>query len=310
MNKINRLQCQICKKVCKTLAGLSNHIKIHNISNKEYYDTYLKMDKEEYCNNPLCYNFVNYMGFHGYQKHCSTKCSTLNPDTQLQMKSTMFKKHGVEHALQSESIFIKMKQNNLEKFGTEFPVQLKDSKEKTKQTCLKRYGVDNPNKSEIVKKKLLKSREGKFDWNNRKKSKVTCLTKYGVINVSQIEEVKQKKNTKQFKEKRRQYILNGGAAHCNKFVQNPSKPQIELFKLVQQVTPYPIMNYPCLNKSIDIVIPSLSLAIKYDGSYWHQDKEADNKRQKLLEDEGWKFIRYVDKIPSIKELKNDIMEML
>lgn len=104
------------------------------------------------------------------------------------------------------------------------------------------------------------------------------------------------------KETQRKRMLDGGAAYCNQFVQNPSKPQVELFNLIQQIFPYPIMNYPYLNKSIDIAIPSLSLAIEYDGSYWHQDKEADNKRQKILEDDGWLFIRYVDRIPSIEEL--------
>jgi len=310
MNKINRLECRICGNVCKSLSGLSKHIKMHNLSNKEYYDTYLKKYREEYCNNPSCYNFVNYMGFHGYQKHCSTRCSTLNPETQTQMKSTMVENHGVEYALQSDKIFSKMKQKNLENHGTEFPVRLEESKEKSKKTSLEKYGVDHPTRSKVVKKKLIESRKGKSDWNNRIKSKSTCLKKYGVENVSQVEEIKEKKNTKQFKELRRQYMINGGAAHCNQFIQNPSKPQIELYKLTCEIAPYVIMNYPYLNKSIDIAIPSLSIAIEYDGTYWHQDEEADNKRQSLLEEDGWKFIRYINRVPFKKELKNDILGII
>ena len=108
------------------------------------------------------------------------------------------------------------------------------------------------------------------------------------------------------KEEQRQHMLNGGAAYANSFISNPSKPQVELFKLVNELCPYPIMNYPCLNFSIDIAIPKLSIAIEYDGSYWHQDKEYDNIRQLKLEQEGWKFLRYVDYVPSKQELLNDI----
>jgi hypothetical protein len=111
-------------------------------------------------------------------------------------------------------------------------------------------------------------------------------------------------------ESQRQYMLNGGASHALSFVSAPSKPQLILFNLIQTVAPYPILEYTYLNKSIDIAIPSLSIAIEYDGSYWHQDKEYHEKRQKLLEEDGWKFIRYVDRLPSKKELLKDINNIL
>ena len=101
-------------------------------------------------------------------------------------------------------------------------------------------------------------------------------------------------------------MINGGAANCNRFIKNPSKPQIALFKLCQKLLPYPIMNYPCKGYSIDIAIPQLNLAIEYDGSYWHQDKEYDKKRQNELEQEGWNFLRYIDKVPKEEHLFNDI----
>jgi len=116
--------------------------------------------------------------------------------------------------------------------------------------------------------------------------------------------------TTKYRENMKEFMLNGGAAHALSFVRNPSKPQIELFNLISEVCPYPIMNYPCLNKSIDIAIPKLSIAVEYDGSYFHQDKEADDIRQKLLESEGWKFLRYLDYIPSKDELLKDIIELL
>lgn len=178
---------------------------------------------------------------------------------------------------------------------------------KKKDTYLKNYGVDNYAKSDKFK------RTHNFSKNNRKKANITCLERYGVENVSQIEDVKKKKRETSFKNygvsnytKTEEYInemKNGRAAFMNNFITNPSKPQVELFQLCQQVFPYPVLNYPCGRYSIDIAIPILNLAIEYDGSYWHQDEEYDKRRQEFIESEGWKVIRYVDRIPTLKELK-------
>ncbi len=116
------------------------------------------------------------------------------------------------------------------------------------------------------------------------------------------------KHTEEFCKARVKHMLNGGAAYCNSFIKNPSKPQVELFNLVKLIYPTTILNYPSLNKSIDIAIPNKMIAIEYDGSYWHKDKEADRLRQKNLENIGWKFLRYCDYIPKIDELKMDLKE--
>lgn len=100
-------------------------------------------------------------------------------------------------------------------------------------------------------------------------------------------------------------MINGGAAYCNRFIKNPSKPQIKLFELCQKLLPYPILNYPCDRYSIDIAVPSLNLAIEYDGSYWH-NSEYDKYRQEQIEKDGWVFLRYVDEIPSKKKLLKEV----
>lgn len=105
----------------------------------------------------------------------------------------------------------------------------------------------------------------------------------------------------------RKRMLDGQASYMNSFITNPSKPQVELFKLTSSIYPASILNCPSLNFSIDIAIPELMIAIEYDGSYWHQNQEADDRRQKLLEKEGWKFLRYRDYIPTKDELEKDIL---
>lgn len=44
-------------------------------------------------------------------------------------------------------------------------------------------------------------------------------------------------------------------------------------------------------KELDIFVPSLNLAIEYDGEYWHQDVKKDVKKNKLCLDNGIKLIR-------------------
>lgn len=112
-------------------------------------------------------------------------------------------------------------------------------------------------------------------------------------------------------ERQREYMLNGGAVYANSFIKNPSKPQVKVFKKVKKIFPEAKLNYPVYetNKSIDIALPDKMIAIEYDGSYWHQDKEYDKKRQRELESFGWRFIRYKDYIPSKEELLKDIQKI-
>lgn len=110
-------------------------------------------------------------------------------------------------------------------------------------------------------------------------------------------------NSKERRKSQSKFLKDGHAAHMNFFIQNPSKPQKELYFKILKLCPYAILNYPCLNYSIDIAIPFLNIAMEYDGSYWHRDVEADRIRQGNLEREGWNFIRYRDYIPTTEELK-------
>jgi hypothetical protein len=107
-------------------------------------------------------------------------------------------------------------------------------------------------------------------------------------------------------QKNKHYMLNGGAAYTQSFIRNPSKPQVNLYNKVKELYPSAILNYECLNYSVDIAIPNIKVVIEYDGSWWHQDKEKDLERQRKIEGLGWKFIRYKDKVPSIENLIEDI----
>jgi len=101
-------------------------------------------------------------------------------------------------------------------------------------------------------------------------------------------------------------LLNGDAAIMNSKIRNISTPQIKLFEMVKEIMNGVELNYPSKNFAIDIAVPKKMLAIEYDGSYWHKNKRKDCIRQNILEKEGWKFLRYIDFIPSKENLVKDI----
>ena len=120
----------------------------------------------------------------------------------------------------------------------------------------------------------------------------------------------------------KEWMNNEGPAYINSFIKNPSKPELELRKIVNQILPYVIHNYPIYrvgkrkrSYNVDNAIPKLSLIIEYDGWY-HFDTEEHKKyhkqRQKEIEEEGWKFLRYniFQKFPTIEQVKKDIKKVM
>ena len=128
------------------------------------------------------------------------------------------------------------------------------------------------------------------------------------------EDPKSKYYSKERDEKLRQWMLSGHAVYMNEFIKNPSKPQVETWKLVSKICPYVYLNYSVTHLkntySIDIAIPKLEIAVEFDGGYWHQDEEKDLKRQKELMEDGWVFLRYKDIVPEIEQIRNDIKRLL
>ena len=303
--------CLICKKDYKNFISLRLHInQTHKMNSKEYYDKFLKRENEGIC--PECGKETKFisLGKKGYHKFCSYKCRSNSKEVKEKYIQTNLEKYGVEHPFQSEEIKEKKKQTCLEKYGVEHPFQSEEIKEKKKQTSLERYGVEHPSQNKEIKEK----------------SKQTCLEKYGVEHPFQSEEIKEKKKqtslerygvenynqTQEARENHSKRMKNGGAVYALSFNQNPSKPQVELYELVKSLFPEEsILNFPAQGKSgksysLDIAILSLKIDVEYDGSYWHQDEEKDEERQKDLENLGWKFLRYRDYIPTLEELRDSL----
>ena len=73
---MSKYTCLICNKTYKVYQSLSNHIKVHKITIKEYYDIFIKKKNEEICKNPSCSNITSFLGgWYGYSECCSQKCA-------------------------------------------------------------------------------------------------------------------------------------------------------------------------------------------------------------------------------------------
>jgi very-short-patch-repair endonuclease len=76
-----------------------------------------------------------------------------------------------------------------------------------------------------------------------------------------------------------------------------SKKQYIMYLLFKEKYEDAILEYPIKTKEgmkyADVAIPSIKLVIEYDGEYWHKNREEyDKKRQRVIENEGWKVIRF------------------
>lgn len=115
----------------------------------------------------------------------------------------------------------------------------------------------------------------------------------------------------------RQKLLNGGAVLMLSCVQNPSKPQVELWNRIKTLYKSAILNFPLtsINRSLDVAIPELMICFESNGSYWHQNREKDLIRKKQIEDLGWTMIEYHDvnyvkHVPTIEKIKEDIENVI
>jgi len=161
---MNFIICQICKLKYKGYIGLTTHIrKKHKITKQFYYDQYFRTSLDEgkcYCGKNTTFSNIT----SGYAKHCSVKCTQLDP---------LIKKKKID--------------TNLLNRGVENPFQDKEIKNQIKQTHIKNRNCDNPMKDPKVKEKGIETNRRKFNYDNAmknpeilKKQKDTMIKNYGV----------------------------------------------------------------------------------------------------------------------------------
>jgi len=115
----------------------------------------------------------------------------------------------------------------------------------------------------------------------------------------------------------RKFLKDGWAVYMNTKIKNPSKPELELRKILSLFKITLFFHYPIFrgkgkrNYVVDIAIPELNLIVEYDGWYHFNEQKSilrDKKRQGDIEKLGWKFLRYniFNKFPTFNQIKTDI----
>lgn len=73
-----------------------------------------------------------------------------------------------------------------------------------------------------------------------------------------------------------------------------SEPEKRLVEALRKAFPDASSQYKLASYYIDCAIPSLRIAVEYQGAYWHQDMAKEERRAKTIRDLGWKLV-LVDK---------------
>lgn len=144
-------KCKICGKLFQ---NLGKHIEKSylDITQKEYYDTYLKKPDEGIC--LFCGKETKFIKLSkGYNSYCNMDCCYKSDLVKKHREETIFNKTGKNNVFQVEEVKEKIKETNLKILGVEYPLQSEVIKQKCENTCEQIYGSKNPFQNENVKKK-------------------------------------------------------------------------------------------------------------------------------------------------------------
>lgn len=225
-------------------------------------------------------------------------------------KNTCKEKYGVEYASQSDFIKEKIKNSFQNKYHVNSALQVEEFKNKSIDTYLKNYGVKNPLQSEKIKEKVFKTNIEKYGnkcclLNNeiKEKSKQTTLEHFGVEYSLSSELVREKakqtnlikygyenpaKSTTIQNKIRKSFFKNGKV--------RTSKQQLDVYNILIDKYNNCKLNFPLGIYNLDcaLFIDDIKIDIEYDGWYWHNIndmQEKDTERDSYVNKKGFKILR-------------------
>lgn len=215
----------------------------------------------DYCGNVVTKNYQTYVKQH--DKKYGDACVKCQP---LKNRDLCLDRFGVENIFQLEDTKQKSKETSLAKYGTERPCQSQEVKEIIKQSCLNKYGVTTT----ALVPEVMAKRDS------------TNLALYGAVNVFASRQIQQKIA--------QSYYIAGTC--------RTSKPQLALYKKLKELYGNCELNYPCDIYSLDcyVVVDGVKFDVEYDGTYWHRDKERDERRNNIVISNGYKVFRIVSDV--------------
>lgn len=254
----------ICK-ICGKEFNAANHIKkIHNITSKEYYDTYIKQGNDGKCK--VCGKSTMFMGIKiGYKSYCSVKCAQNDPEVRKQVTETT-------------------KSNLKAKYGVENVQQISEVREKTKQTCKKRYGTEYAIAAKSTREKISVIQKSKRrDYSDLIKTDDLC-NKYG----TGWYQVRDSLGIETVMMGRYGYIKKSDIPKIENYLHSDlrhSKAETELLTYVQSFYDKEILHnkkraiYPY---ELDLYFPDIKIGVEYNSKYYHSIEYGTPKDYHLM----------------------------
>ena len=301
------MKCEICDRKFESPRTLGIYISTtHKMSKQEYYDRFLRKNKNEgkcfecgketdfitlvkgyriFCSRQ-CLNKSQY-----HIKHCTetyTKNYINNKDNRRELnertRNTCLEKYnGI--GFSSQELTQKYNETMLLKYGHTNPSQVKEIQEKTKQTNIKKYGAENVYASETIKEKIKETNLQRYNETSWTKSK------------EGREFLKNFTNSQEYKDKQYNTKKKNNTFNTSKIEQ---ELEIELRKIFPNLKiQYRSKEYPF---NCDFYIPELDLYIEYNGTWLHGGKFFDKGDLKDLE----KLNQWTEKSENSKFYKNAI----
>lgn len=138
------IKCIICEKELKSLKALSTHIRIHNVTSFEYYESFLKKESDGICKNyekvKECKKTTSWINIvTGYHKYCSIQCMVKSDEFRKQSSES---KKGDKHWLrQLGNVHPNKNKSYDEIYGEQ---KSKELKENLSTLGKKLIGIKNP----------------------------------------------------------------------------------------------------------------------------------------------------------------------
>lgn len=238
------LICQICGKEFKSASHLR---KKHNISAKEYYDTYLNH------NEGICYcgKETAFLGLDsGYRRFCSVKCARNNSEVSARInqttKTNLLEKYGVENVQQIPAVKEKTKQTCLEKYGNEFAIASTSVQNKIRQIQISKH----KNYNGLIELSEVGSLYGSGWYQKRKLLGIQTIKKgrYGYIKTEDIQKIIDYKHSL-LRHSEKEFLIASYLKDFD-FIQNSRKILDNKYEL-------------------DFFFPDYKVALEYNSNWYH-----------------------------------------
>lgn len=309
-------KCNECNKSFKRLCDLSKHInKFHN-GIEEYYDKWVKKEKEGYCK--ICGDKAkfNTLG-KGYFNICE-KNDCKNKFKYNNLHNGMIKKYGKHASSQIKELKEKQQQTNIQKYGSISPLGSKKIRNKIERTNLNKYGTKNVSSNASIKKKKEETNLIKYGVKNvfsndiiKNNIKNTMLKRYGVDSYLKLEDVKKQnifnKYGVYYAQQNNDIHIKQQISSCKvkKYKNVYYRGSYELDFLEKYYDKYSIINGPSIQYKYksknriyhsDFLIEDLNLIVEIKNSYLaFRDKKILSKKEKASKVLGFNFIMIIDK---------------